>query len=235
MLGILSEDRRKGVQHLIKQEQRYLKRLLAEQERTNALYQIEDDLRLQGYHSIAGVDEVGRGPLAGPVVAAAVILPERAITGCMIDDSKKLTPEAREKASRAILAQAVDVQIGVVAPEIIDNINILQASFLAMRTAVEKLTTQPDIILVDGNKKIPAILTQQRAIIKGDAKSRIIAAASIVAKVYRDKLMIEMSHLYPEYCFDQHKGYPTPLHRALLKQFGPTKIHRKSFLGGLSL
>lgn len=186
-----------------------------------------------GYKFVGGVDEVGRGPLAGPVVAACVVIgPDFKIDSSdleMINDSKKLSAKKREKLFGLIKEKAFAVEIGVVDNITIDKINILQASFLAMRRAIKKLKVEPDYILVDGNFKIPKLDKPQEAIIGGDGKVWIIAAASIIAKVSRDWLICEMAKKYPEYEFEKHKGYGTKLHLEKIKKFGPCPIHRMSF------
>lgn len=189
----------------------------------------ETEARKEGYKTIAGVDEAGRGPLAGPVTAAAVILPKGAsIPGC--DDSKKLSPRTREKLFDDIYEIAIAVSCYHVEPEIIDQINILQATRLAMKKAVEELTEKPDLILIDGNQKIDW-QGSQKTIIKGDALSLSIAAASIIAKVIRDRIMLEYDRKYPEYGFCRHKGYGVREHLSAIKRLGPTPIHRVSFKG----
>jgi len=190
---------------------------------------IEKNLRKKGFGFIAGVDEAGRGPLAGPVFASAVILPKNAkIKG--LDDSKKLSPAKREKVFDLIMHNAVCVGVGVCEEGEIDRINILQATFRAMAQAVNALLQKPDIILVDGNKIIPQVGITQKAIIGGDAKCTCIAAASVVAKVLRDRYMFKLHKIYPKYGFDRHKGYGTKAHFAALRIYGSCPIHRKSFL-----
>ncbi len=180
------------------------------------------------YGHICGIDEVGRGPLAGPVVAAAVILPPDC--GILyINDSKKLSEKKREELYPLIMEQALAVGIGQASPERIDEINILQATYEAMREAIHKLSIRPDILLNDA-VEIPEVDIVQVPIIKGDAKSISIAAASIVAKVTRDRMMIEYDATMPEYGFASNKGYGTAAHIAALKANGPTEIHRKSFI-----
>lgn len=188
----------------------------------------ENEVYSNGFKVVCGVDEAGRGPLAGPVVAGAVILPK----GCVIDgvnDSKKLSEKKREMLFDVIKEQAVCWSIGMASCEEIDEINILQATFLAMRRAVEGLSVNPDIALIDGNKT-PGLDICEKAIIKGDAKSANIAAASILAKVTRDRYMLEMANKYPQYQFEKHKGYGTKLHYEMIKEYGISPIHRKSFL-----
>ena len=179
------------------------------------------------YTHIAGVDEVGRGPLAGPVVAAAVILPKSVdIPG--INDSKKLSQKKREIFFDEIESKAIDIGIGIISESEIDEINILQATYKAMREALSKLTAKPDIVLVDGNEANIGDYMQKN-IIKGDQKSISIAAASIIAKVTRDRMMVEYDKVYPEYGFKNHKGYGTKFHIEALKKFYATPIHRRSF------
>ena len=190
---------------------------------------MRDDIEidLTGYELIAGVDEAGRGPLVGAVVAAAVILDENnPVEG--LNDSKKLTPKKREQLAIEIKQRAKAWAVSSVNAEKIDEINILQASLLAMKQALERLPKRPDIALIDGNK-IPDLSCHAEAIVKGDAKVAAIAAASILAKVERDQQMLELHQQYPQYGFDQHKGYPTKVHMALLVEHGPCPLHRKSF------
>ena len=180
-----------------------------------------------GYKQIAGVDEAGRGALAGPVIAAAVILPTRLrIEG--LRDSKQLSPKQRAHLFDEIRDVAVSVGVGSVDHQAIDRLNILEAALLAMRKAVEKLTPSPDYILVDG-LHLPEVGIVGEAIPKGDSKSYSIAAASIIAKVTRDRLMIELDPIYPNYGFSRHKGYPTSQHRQAIAQFGASEIHRRTF------
>jgi ribonuclease HII len=188
----------------------------------------ESDLRKRGYRAICGVDEAGRGPLAGPVVAAAVILPPKFVDKG-IDDSKRLTPTQREYLSNYIIENCFCCAIASASSDEIDQINILQATFGAMRMAINQLATHPDFILVDGNAAISKIDIPQLPIVKGDQKVLSIACASILAKVYRDRLMLAYHRLFPEYGFDRHKGYPTKEHRSMIEKHGPIAIHRKSF------
>jgi len=183
----------------------------------------------QGFKMICGVDEAGRGPLAGPVCAAAVIFPE----GLIIDgvnDSKKLSEKKREKLFDKIKEEALSYSIAYASVEEIEKLNILNAAMLAMKRAVEGLDIKPDMILVDGNKEPDIEDIDCTAIVKGDAVSHSIAAASILAKVSRDRLMNEMAKKYPEYGFDKHKGYGTKLHREKILEYGICEIHRLSFL-----
>lgn len=183
----------------------------------------------QGFKNIAGVDEAGRGPLAGPVVAAAVIFPAQAKISDL-DDSKKLSPKKREELFPKIQENAVSFGIAMADQKVIDEINILQAARLAMKQAVEKLQLTPDLLLIDGSQKIDSTL-KQWVIVKGDSKSLTIAAASVLAKVTRDRIMEGYHKLYPQYEFNRHKGYGTKLHRALIQQHGPCPIHRRTFKG----
>ena len=189
----------------------------------------ENEALAEGYKIVCGVDEAGRGPLAGPVCAACVVLP----TGTVIEgvnDSKKLTEKKRDALYDVIKEQALDYGIAFASEKEIDEINILQATFLAMRRAVESFTVlTPDIALIDGNKT-PGLSIAERSVIKGDAKSANIAAASILAKVTRDRYMLEMAEKYPEYQFQKHKGYGTKLHYEMIEKYGVSPIHRKTFL-----
>ncbi len=180
------------------------------------------------YEFICGIDEVGRGPLAGPVVAGAVILPKGARIP-YVNDSKKLSEKKREALYDVIMEQAVSVGIGMSDHEKIDEINILQATYAAMREAISKLDPQPDLLLNDA-VTIPEVNIRQVPIVKGDAKSMSIAAASIIAKVTRDRMMVEYDSVYPGYGFASNKGYGTVVHIEALKSLGPTPIHRRSFI-----
>ncbi len=193
------------------------------------MWTYENKAVLNGFLRIAGVDEAGRGPLAGPVVAAAVILPAGFKVG-EINDSKKLSPKKRDRLFDYIQAEAFAIGVGIIHADEIDAINILQASLKAMRVAVESLPDAPDFLLVDGNFEIPISLSQE-AIVKGDSRSVSIASASIVAKVTRDRLMGEYDTRYPGYGFSGHKGYPTKAHKAAIALHGPTPIHRTTFRG----
>lgn len=177
---------------------------------------------------MAGVDEVGRGPLAGPVVAACVVLP-RDFSVQEVNDSKKLTAKKRERLFDEIMQNGCQVGVGIVTEEVIDRLNILNASLQAMHQAVSQLERPPDFILVDGNLKIPGLSLPQMPVVKGDSLSLSIAAASIVAKVTRDRIMLEYHSKYPEFNFADHKGYATKTHIEALKTFGPCQIHRRSF------
>jgi ribonuclease HII len=191
----------------------------------------EAEARAAGYRWIAGVDEAGRGPLAGPVVAAAVLLPE-AFEAEGLHDSKRLTAWQRERLYGAILSQALGYGLGIVSHRYIDCHNILQATREAMRQAVAQLTCVPDLVLVDGVTPFPAALPQ-RTLVRGDARCASIAAASIVAKVTRDRLMVTYAKRYPAYGFERHKGYPTREHYQCLRAHGPCAIHRLTFRGVL--
>jgi ribonuclease HII len=197
--------------------------------RDNDPFIYESRAREKGFVLIAGVDEAGRGPLAGPVVAAAVIIPED-ITLPGVKDSKKMTETARERAFSLINEKALSVSIGVVSPALIDEQNILNASLEAMKLAVLSLEPCPDYVLVDGISKIPLLIPQE-CIVKGDQKSHSISAASIIAKVYRDRIMYSFNGLYPQYGFCQNKGYGTKHHMEAIRRFGPSPIHRLTFRG----
>ncbi|MBR4142281.1 MAG: ribonuclease HII, partial [Firmicutes bacterium] len=198
-------------------------------ERLDVMLTHERRLWDSGRSYIAGVDEVGRGPLAGPVVAAAVILP-RDFDVLGIDDSKKLSPKKREELFEVIKEKALAWAVGWVGPERIDEINILEATKEAMKQAVQGLSLPPDHVLIDGNFTVRALALPQTAIVKGDANSTSIAAASILAKVTRDRYMEEMDAVYPGYAFASNKGYGTKAHYDGLKAQGPTPIHRKTFI-----
>jgi len=182
-----------------------------------------------GYALIAGVDEAGRGPLAGPVVAAAVIVPQ-GVELVGIRDSKKMTARSREEAFSVIQSQTMTTGIGVVSHKYIDEFNILKASLEAMRQAIVALDPQPEFLLVDGLHPVPSPIPQ-RCLKKGDQISRSISAASVLAKVYRDRIMRSYHEMYPVYGFDKHKGYGTPRHMEALKQYGSSPLHRLTFKG----
>ena len=201
-------------------------RLEAEIKRTELMKEFDREYKIYG--TVCGIDEAGRGPLCGPVVAAAVILPDE-YNILYINDSKKLSETKREEVYKEIDKYAVTYGVGIVSPERIDEINILQATYEAMRTAIHKLSVTPDILLNDA-VTIPMVDIKQVPIIKGDAKSQSIAAASIVAKVTRDHLMEEYDKLYPEYGFAKHKGYGSAFHTEAIKKYGPCPIHRRSFI-----
>jgi len=192
------------------------------------LYEFDKEIHNEGFKVFCGVDEAGRGPLAGPVVAAAVILPEDVVIEGL-NDSKKLSEKKREKLFDEIKEKALSYSIGVATVEEIEEFNILKATFMAMKRAVDGLSIKPDIALIDGNM-VPSLGVDGRAVVKGDAKSASISAASIIAKVHRDRYMLEMAEKYPEYHFEKHKGYGTKLHTDLIKEYGVSPIHRPSFL-----
>lgn len=189
----------------------------------------ENEALSNGYEIICGVDEAGRGPLAGPVYAAAVILPKGHIVEG-VNDSKKLSEKKRELLFDKIIDECVCYSIGTASEKEIDEINILQATYLAMKRAVDGLEIVPQLALIDGNRIPPLTSTDARAIVKGDAKSASIACASILAKVSRDRYMLEMAKKYPEYQFEKHKGYGTKLHYEMIDKYGICEIHRKTFL-----
>lgn len=192
------------------------------------LWELENEIYDSVVELICGVDEAGRGPLAGPVCAAAVILP-RGLEIEGLNDSKKLSEKKRDKLFDAICAEAVSYGIAFASVEEIEEINILNAAMLAMNRAIERLPVKPALALVDGNRN-SAIKMPSRCVVKGDAKCADIAAASILAKVTRDRYMLEMAEKYPEYHFEKHKGYGTKLHYEALREYGPCEIHRPSFL-----
>lgn len=188
----------------------------------------EKEAQNSGYNIVCGVDEAGRGPLAGPVFAAAVILPQGLVIEG-IDDSKKLSEKKREALYCEIKSLALAFNVAFATEKEIDEVNILNATFLAMKRAVDGLILQPNLVLIDGNRA-PDIGLPTKTIIKGDSLSVSIAAASILAKVERDRLMKKLSEKYPSYGFEKHKGYGTKLHVEAIKKYGPAEIHRKSFL-----
>lgn len=220
------KDERSGVVKIVEQAKKRLQKIEAEIERTEALKKYEKEYADCGY--ICGIDEVGRGPLAGPVVACAVILPKDCDI-LYINDSKKLSAAKREELYDVIMEKAVAVGIGMASPQRIDEINILQATYEAMREAISKLSVKPDILLNDA-VTIPGVDIRQVPIIKGDAKSISIGAASIVAKVTRDRLMVDYDKILPEYGFASNKGYGSAEHIEALKNIGPSPIHRASFI-----
>ena len=221
------KDERTGVQKLVKQYQR--KQAAYEKEQLRLEKMLEFERKYGGdFHCICGIDEAGRGPFAGPVVAGAVVLP----VGLKIEglnDSKQVSARRREELYEEIREKAVSVGIGMSSPARIDEINILQATYEAMQHAVEDLEVIPDLLLNDA-VTIPQIPVKQVGIIKGDGRSLSIAAASIMAKVTRDRLMTEYAVLYPEYGFEKNKGYGSEEHRRALKQYGPRPIHRHTFI-----
>ena len=227
LISLYEQDERGGVQAVIASAQKKLAALEKEKARIEVMKEYEYHYAQAGY--ICGIDEVGRGPLAGPVVAGAVILPK----DCQIlylNDSKQLSEKKREELYDVIMEKAVATGIGYASPERIDEINILQATYEAMRAAISNLAVKPDILLNDA-VTIPGVDIRQVPIIKGDAKSVSIAAASIIAKVTRDRLMVEYDSVFPEYGFASNKGYGAAVHIEALKKYGPTPIHRRSFIG----
>lgn len=227
LFTVLSNDGRKKAQLLAEKYLKSYKQKQCERERIAALYFYEHKLYQRGYKSVAGLDEAGRGPLAGPVIASAVILqPDFFIAG--LNDSKKLSCKKREYLYEIIMNNALAVGIGRAEPEEIDHLNILQADYLAMQRAVSNLKVQPDYLLIDGNGT-PETEFPSVPVIGGDRLSASIAAASIIAKVTRDREMDEWDKRYPEYQFAKHKGYGTELHVQALEKYGICPIHRKSF------
>lgn len=221
-----SADERGGVKKLVETAHKRLNKLEEEKARIRALWAYEE--QYSDYSFICGIDEVGRGPLAGPVVAGAVILPKDCDI-LYINDSKKLSAAKRDELYDKIMEKALATGIGLVGPKRIDEINILQATYEAMRQAIAKLNPQPDLLLNDA-VTIPKVDIKQVPIIKGDAKSISIGAASIIAKVTRDRLMVEYDSMMPEYGFASNKGYGSADHIAAIKKYGPSPIHRASFI-----
>ncbi|MDE6698324.1 MAG: ribonuclease HII [Lachnospiraceae bacterium] len=226
VLESFREDTRAGVIKLVDKYNNKYNKYLTELERIEKMRFFEEKYKEFDY--IAGIDEVGRGPLAGPVVTCAVILPkgERIL---YVNDSKKLSASKREELYDIIMEKALAVSIGMESPQTIDDINILQATYKAMQISVNNLKIKPDIILNDA-VTIPEIMIPQVPIIKGDAKSITIASASIIAKVTRDRMMVEFDKLYPQYDFAGNKGYGSERHIEALKKYGPCPIHRRSFI-----
>ena len=200
-----------------------------EEQRLNMLKQYENDLRNKGYKYICGIDEAGRGPLAGPVVVASVIMPENSmIEG--VNDSKKVSEKKREKLYDLILEEAISYGVGIIGQDEIDEINILNATKKGLTISLKELTQKPDLIIVDALTHIDTLGTPYESIIKGDAKCYSISAASIIAKVTRDRIMREWDKIYPQYGFAQHKGYGTSAHINAIKEYGPCILHRKTFI-----
>lgn len=225
-LKIWAQDTRKGVQTALHQWQHRQEKEKQLEEKYQEMLQFERQARLRGYHAIAGIDEVGRGPLAGPVVTAAVILPENAgLFG--VNDSKQLSAHQREELFDEIQAKAVSIGIGIMDQQVIDKVNIYQATKLAMQQAIDHLSIKPDFLLIDAMKLANQI--PQENLIKGDARSVSIAAASIIAKVTRDRMMVDFSKLYPGYGFEHNAGYGTKEHLEGLQKYGITPIHRRTF------
>ena len=228
LVEALESDNRQGAHHLAKLIRERWRKNRAEGQRLHNLLRFEIDLWEQGFNLIAGVDEAGMAPLAGPVVAGAVILPRNYKLRRLNDSKQILDIAVRDELAQQIKADAVVWSVGIAEVEEIDTLNIYHAGLLAMRRAVEGLTSQPDFILVDA-RRIPHCATPQRGIIKGDTLSASIAAASIIAKTTRDAIMTELDSILPGYNFATHKGYPTPEHCRCLKELGATPIHRRSF------
>lgn len=226
VIEIYKDDERASVQKEIEKAYKKIEALAKEKERIISLSKYEKEYEAYGY--VCGIDEVGRGPLAGPVVAGAVILPKDCDI-LYINDSKKLSEKKREELYDIIMEKAVAVGLGYASPERIDEINILQATYEAMREAISNLSVLPDILLNDA-VTIPEVDIKQVPIIKGDAKSISIGAASIIAKVTRDRLMVEYDKVFLEYGFASNKGYGSEAHITALKKYGPTPIHRRSFI-----
>ena len=224
-------DERSGVKKLVEQARKQIDAYERELERTESMKRFEKEY--DSYSYICGIDEVGRGPLAGPVVAGAVILP-RDCDILYLNDSKQLSEKKREELNDIILEKAVATGIGVISPERIDEINILQATYEAMRQAIGNLSVKPDLLLNDA-VTIPKVEIPQVPIIKGDAKSISIAAASIIAKVYRDRLMVQYDDIFPGYGFAGNKGYGAQAHMEAIRTLGPTPIHRRSFIKNIIL
>lgn len=223
LLTAIKNDARKGVQSIYKSYQREMK----EHQRVANLYTFENECRANGYKLIAGVDEVGRGPLAGPVVVASVILPKNFFIE-KINDSKKLSEATREKIYDIIMENAIAVNRAIIDEKTIDRVNIYQAAMNGMYEAIYGLNPKPDAVLIDA-MPLESLDIYHQSIIKGDAKSASIAAASIVAKVERDRMMNEFDKIYPQYGFAKNKGYGTSEHLEALRKYGPCEIHRKSF------
>ena len=226
LIDFYAQDKRKGVQTAVAQARKQMEALEKEKQRIEAMKSFEHQYEHLGY--VCGIDEVGRGPFAGAVVAGAVILPKDCDI-LYINDSKKLSEKKREELYEEIMEKAVAVQVGYASPARIDEINILQATYEAMREAVSKLPVTPQILLNDA-VTIPGITIPQVPIIKGDAKSVSIAAASIIAKVTRDRMMAEYEEIYPGYSFASKTGYGSAQHLAARKELGPTPIHRRTFI-----
>ena len=227
LVAALRGDRRRGARALADGAERRLRAARRERLRLEQLFALRHQLLRAGARAVAGVDEVGVGPLAGPVVACAVVLPERVdLPG--LDDSKRLTPAARERLDVWIREQALALGLGSLTPQEVDELNVHRASLEAMRRAVMQLEVVPDHVLVDA-RTIPGLAAPQTALVHGDAVDGSIAAASIVAKVHRDAFMVQLHERYPGYGFAQHKGYPTRDHLAALRRLGPSPVHRRSF------
>ncbi|MDR1568285.1 MAG: ribonuclease HII [Streptococcaceae bacterium] len=222
----LISDERRGVQQLLSQKLKAFDKINAEAERMKQMFSYERSIYARGFRLIAGIDEVGRGPLAGPVVAAAVILPQNSqITG--LNDSKQIPKKRHRELYEAIKHEAVAMGIGIIPPSVIDKINIYEATKLAMLEAIEQLSVHPDYLLIDAMKL--TLDLPQLSLVKGDAKSASIAAASVIAKVTRDELMNQYAQEYPEYQFEKNAGYGTKAHLETIEKYGILPIHRQSF------
>lgn len=229
LLEALKTDKRSSVQKLVDKYRRMKEAESRLKERSEQLLMYERKLWNEGYELVGGIDEAGRGPLAGPVVAACVILPKELIIAG-VDDSKKLTPAKREFLYDEIYEKAISIGVGIVDNERIDEINIFNATKEAMQQAVTRCRIRPDYLLIDA-VSLDSLPVPQLPVIGGDSKSQLIAAASIIAKVTRDRMMHEYSALYPGYGFDKHKGYCTAEHRAAIEKLGLSPLHRRSFTG----
>ena len=227
LLTALQQDARASARKLAESYQKRQAKKLAEEARLQAMYQYEEQAASQGYRAVAGVDEAGRGPLAGPVSVAAVILPDHLLLP-RLNDSKKLSAKVRDELYDEIMAKAVDVRHVFIDEKTIDSINILQATLKGMYDAVFALEPRPDKVLIDA-VHLEQLPMPNLSIVKGDAKSASIAAASVIAKVARDRLMDEYDKLYPEYGFASHKGYGTAEHVEAVRRYGPCPIHRLTF------
>ncbi len=226
-LDLLEKDERNGAKRLLQSYYSRREKDKAEKERLFRMTQYERQVRKEGFAVIAGVDEAGRGPLAGPVVAAAVILPLD-VDFIGLNDSKKLSPQKREILLDKIEKEAIDLGVGIISPQEIDEINVHKASLKAMKAALESMYLDADYVLVDGFA-IPDLDIPQKALIKGDALSLSIAAASVVAKVTRDRIMLKLHNDYPDYGFNRHKGYGTAFHMDAIRRCGLSPEHRRSF------
>ncbi|MFT9496456.1 ribonuclease HII [Anaerosolibacter sp.] len=232
LIPFLLKDERNGIQKLGESLSKKLDKHIKEKERIRTLWYYENEVFKSGVKIVAGIDEAGRGPLAGPVVAAAVVLPQNIfIEG--VDDSKKLSEAKRDFLYEVIKDKALGIGIGVIDNQVIDDINIFNATKLAMSHAIKNLNVRPDYLLIDA-VKLADIHINQQALIKGDSKSISIAAASIIAKVTRDRIICDYDKLYPQYGFRNHKGYGTKEHYEGIEKYGITNIHRKTFLKGIA-
>lgn len=229
LLEAMASDRRSGIQAVYRRCLAARDRERADSRRLEEMHIYESNLRKPGHRLVAGIDEAGRGPLAGPVVAAAVVLPAGFLPEGL-NDSKKLTPARREALDAAIKKGAVSWAVGVATVAEIETYNIHHASLLAMTRALDGLQLNPDLVLVDGRFTVPGIEVEQRPVVGGDGLCPSIAAASVVAKVARDRLMDILHLLYPEYGFDRHRGYGTPYHLTAITLYGPCPVHRRGFL-----